>query len=122
MVMDLCCQSTSPEILGAASTPSMSTLRKSKLASESTFHQNDTVAGPVTVVSRRLLWPSAIAPLLAASAPSWLTWVCGVQPASPPVDHCRSGSSRAAVSVFGGGGGGGVTVSTAASLVTVPAE
>src|SRR5207248_2392893 len=105
--MVCCCQSTLPEMPAKGCTPSTVTLRKSKFGSESTFHQNDTVAGPVTVISRLLLWLSPIAPLWAALTPSWLTWVSAVHGRSPVVDHCKSGLSSAAPRPFGGGGGGG---------------
>src|SRR5947209_20175894 len=122
--MVFCCQSTLPEIPTKGSTPSTVTVRKSKFGSESTFHQNDTVAGPVTVVSRLLLWLSAMGPLCAALTPSSLICVSAVHLASPLVDHGRSGASSAAPRPFGGGGGGGgaFTLNTAWLVVTVPAE
>src|SRR5436305_1443683 len=105
--MVLCCQPTSPEIPAKGCTPSTVTLRKSKFGSESTFHQNDTAAGPVTVVSRLLLWLSPMGPLWAALTPSWLIRVSAVHVASPLVDHGKLGASSAAPTPFGGGGGGG---------------
>src|ERR1700759_5296540 len=83
------------------STPSTVTLRKSKFVSESDFHQNRSLVGPVTVVMRFELWLSVIAPLLAASTPSWETAVCGVHVLSPSDvnDSAELSSAVARVSV-----------------------
>src|SRR3954451_16869908 len=111
----VCCrQSTLPEMPVRGCTPSTVTLRKSKFGSESTFHQNDTVAGPGTVVSRLLLWLSPLGTLWAALTPSWLIRVSAVHVASPLVDQGKLGASSAAPTPFGGGGGGGgFTLNTA---------
>src|SRR5260370_27012588 len=107
------CQSTSPEML-VSNFPLTAKLRKSNHSSEETFHQKVKVPGPLTVLSSSDCWLSLIAPLCAATIPSWVILVWANQGALPWVIQVRLGASSAGPS----GKDVGRTTTVATRLVT----
>src|SRR4051794_8196504 len=111
-----CVQSTSPEIR-ARGTPPTRKLSASESARQETFHQKDTVAGPVTTIDKRDTWPVLTRPLCPAATPSWETLVNPCQTALPSVVQINPGALRAT-----GKGTVALTVSNALELVMEPVE
>src|SRR5882757_8044826 len=100
----------------AFSAPAMVKRRMSLFVSEETFHQKLTVAGPVTVVCMELEPLLPIAPLRAASTPSWLMLVWPTHGGAPFVVQVRVVASRAA-----GNGTSAVMARSALELVKLVA-
>ena len=70
------------------------------------------------VVCNEVVWPFAMAPLCAASAPSCATFVCANHAGEPIVVQTKLGASNASAS--GGTGSGMETVNAATTLVAAP--
>src|SRR5437763_12182691 len=92
------CQSTSPE-MRACSAPPIKNRNVSLLASEETFHQKLTVAGPATMVCMELEALLPMAPLCAASTPSWVMFVWHSHGALASVVQVKAGVSRDSANV-----------------------
>ena len=80
-----------------------------------TFHQKLTEPGPLTVVSKAVVWLCVIAPLRAASTPSMVMLVWPSHAGEPVVSHVRFVASSAS-----GSGPAGVTPSVAVLLTRLP--
>ena len=94
--------SCSPKMT-ATSSPSTETVSVSYPVSDDTFHQNESVPAPETVVVRRVTPPLPTAPLRAALSPTTNSSVCSNQGASPSVPNTRAALSSVAPDGLGSG-------------------